>query len=125
MRWKLGYRDIWTLLDADDFIMLNSSGAVGDNTLGSSIKFADVQAKYPVFQISIGEDWADTRHILTVYEGYIVQSYYKRYNIKKTAITPEIIRAIDNISHPCSYGVISHAIDDFGSEDSQIFYWVP
>jgi hypothetical protein len=84
LRWKSGFGDEWSLVDGCP-------------------KFANVREKSAYFQVSIGEDWMDCEHILTIWDTYIIQSYYNKYKIRSSSVTDELIRALENISSLGNY----------------------
>lgn len=97
------------------------------------VSFEKVYDSYPVFQISIGEDYSDTEHIVTIYKGYILQSYYNKYAIEKNILTPNIIRAFNDPSgvSPKSYATITRSsryprgMTLKNTDNLKIYYWVP
>jgi len=105
IRWKSGFGDDWSLID-------------------SQPSFDEVLKKSRYFQVSIGEDWMDCEHILTIWDTEIIQSYYKKYKIQSSSITPEFIRALENISSPGNYEKVT-GVDYENSPSLQIFYWIP
>jgi hypothetical protein len=65
---------------------------------------------------------------LTICNGKAIQSYYKEYAIKTKMIDDDFRKAVDDISNPISYKIIT----DVKNEDLtcftgrlHIFYWVP
>lgn len=76
------------------------------------------------FQVSIGEDWDNSEHILTVWDNTIFQSYYNKYKIKISDLTSEIINAFDNISENGNYEKIT-GVEFNNSQNLKVFYWVP
>ena len=100
---KLNYHNNWTLLD--------------------DCQFNHVYNNHKVFHISIGQDWTSPEHVLTVFDNYIIQSYYKKYNVRKTLITQTIIEALDNINAPNSYHTITNTT--LNVKDLNVFYWLP
>ena len=105
LRWKSGFGDEWTLID--------------DQT-----SFEEVQKKSRYFQVSIGEDWMDCEHILTIWDTEIIQSYYKKYKIQSSSINPELITSLENISSPGNYEKVT-GVDYKDPSNLRIFYWIP
>jgi hypothetical protein len=105
IRWRAGLGDEWSLVD-------------GGHT------FEGIEKKSKYFQISIGEDWTSWEHIVTIWNGYLVQSYYGKYGIKSLPITAEIKEAFDNISGPGNYAKIT-GIECGHHDDLKVFYWLP
>jgi hypothetical protein len=70
IRWKSGFGDVWKLME-------------------DGVMFTDISLKYPLFQISIGEEWMDVQHIVTVFDNHLIQSYYNKYTVQSTPNTPK------------------------------------
>ena len=116
-------------------MMLRSqlSESVEWEVLDATPVFNQVHSKYPVFQISIGEDCHNNEHIVTITNGWIIQSYYGRYTIEKNRITPNIIRAInDTEMSEKSYATITRSLRcprgltiKGANRKLRVYYWIP
>lgn len=81
----------------------------------------NITKKHNIFQISIGEDCFNNEHLFTIYNNDIIQSYYKKYTIKKTVLTSTILNAINNINEPGSYEIITSIPST--RTDLNVYYW--
>lgn len=113
MRWKLSeWFEKWELLD-------------------DVVSFEEVRTTYPVFQISIGEDWFNNEHVVTIFNDSIIQSYYAAYTIKKNVITQDIISAFnegtgkDAFLTNESYKVITRGQSFDKGKNVCVYYWIP
>lgn len=95
-------------------------------------KFSEIRSQFPIFQISIGEDWMDCEHILTIWQTHIIQSYYAKYTIHSTIITDEVIAAIDQINNSGNYEIVTRNTKyPYGicplskTNNFKVYYWVP
>lgn len=112
IRWKSGLGDEWSCLDGDH-------------------KFEEVEKKFRIFQISIGEDWTDCQHILTIWDTHIIQSYYAHYKIDGSLITNQLRKAFNEISQAGSYQKVTQSqkypngIKNEKTHNLKVYYWVP
>jgi len=121
----------WKMYDSDVFLYTSCEiTALGIRLLFSNEKewiclenppsFDEMKRKYPVFQVSFGEDWTDLDHILTVFKDEIIQSFFNRYEITQTPITQKIVNAFDELTDD-SFEIITKVKNN----KTNIFYWVP
>lgn len=103
IRWKSNLGQDWTLVD--------------------DITFEQVQKMSPYFQITIGEEWMEWQHILTIWDNSVIQSYFKQYKIKSFESTPRFIEALKNINDPENYKTVTGV--ELDTHNLQIFYWIP
>lgn len=80
-----------------------------------------VSATYPFFQMTFGEEWSDTQHVLTIYEGYILQSYYKKYKLRAVKIDETLKELLQNPVE--NYSIITDVKSE--SDSLQVWFWVP
>lgn len=114
LRWQYSkFVDQWELLD-------------------EPVVFEDVYRKYPIFQVSIGEDCDNNEHIFTIVNECIVQSYYGAYMIEKNTLTPNIIRALTNAEISTkNYATITRSsrrprgLAVTEHKKLRTYYWVP
>jgi hypothetical protein len=88
----------------------------------SEVSWDIIRKKYPIFQISLGDEWMSDDHMLTVVGDHVLQSYYRKYTLRVDPLTPEWISAIKNPS-PKSWKTLT-----FGQSNENtysVFYWVP
>ena len=112
IRWKSGLGDELKLVD-------------------DGYQFEDIEKESPYFQISIGEDWSDCEHIVTILDGHLIQSYYQRYKVQSQPITDEIRQAFNKIASEGSYETVTRSQSfpegvmhrEFGK--LKTYYWLP
>jgi hypothetical protein len=91
--------------------------------IGKNASYESIYKNYSYFQITIGDDWSDCNHILTIWHDVIIQSYYNKYKIKSFIITPVIIDALNNISKPGNYEKVTSIKND-NTKNLKVFYWI-
>lgn len=90
----------------------------------SDASWDTIRKKYPVFQISFGEEWTCPDHILTVVGEYAIQSYFLEYTLRVDPLTSEWIDAIKNPSSK-SWQTITFVEANNNNNTYSVFYWVP
>ncbi len=112
IRWKLGTGDDWEL--------------VPDRK-----RFEEIEKQSSRFQITIGTDWCNCHHQVTIWDGCLIQSYYNKYTIQSTPINDEIREAFNNISSEGSYETVTKSpnfpqgVSISERENYKTYYWVP
>lgn len=86
--------------------------------------FEEVEKQQTLFQVSIGKTWDDVQHVITIWNGVAIQSYFQKYTIKCKKIDDNFRKDIQNISNPTSYHTVT-GVEDEDVSDLNIFYWIP
>lgn len=86
--------------------------------------FEEVEKQHNKFQVSIWETWDDVQHIMTIWNGNVIQSYFRQYTIKCKTIDDDFRKAIKDISNPASYHIVT-GVKDEDVADLNVFYWIP
>ena len=76
-------------------------------------------ATTPVFQISMGVEWSDNEHMVTIANGTLLDSWFKRYPLRA--------RPCDHataVSRKALFALLSMS-DIPASADWKLFFWVP
>jgi len=106
LAWKLTKRNTkWELVEAKNF--------------------EEMEAKYSYFQVMLGTGVDDVDHVVSVYKGHVVQSFFKLYPIKSMAITDELRRAFNFVEMADSYTKISNVILGKPIAHLKVFYFAP
>jgi hypothetical protein len=110
VRWKLGLEDPWVRLEAPSF--------------------AAARAAADLFQVSFGEIPEVCEHVVTVWGGFALHSFFGRHAARSFPLDEEFGRAVDAVGEPGQFERVARAPASaarFPAPAARLeaTYWVP
>lgn len=116
IRWKSGLGTEWSLVENDH-------------------SFEEIEKKSSIFQVAMGEEWTNNEHILTIWNGHVIQSYYGKFTIESMKLTEEFKKAVNNLSDLKNYEILTRSQKypdgipfkqpETYKKTLKVFYWLP